>query len=301
MTDISALLADQPLIDESEQGGDDSQLDAIQGTGGDFGNDEPPETNTDGDGEPPQRNQKVPLAALHEERTKRQQLETEAQQLRQQQAQTLERMTKLLEAQQLAQQPQQPAEVVPSFEDDPVAAFNHVQKQLRDQQQIIQDYQQGNQQQFQAQQQHQQLTQQVSVQEQQFTQKVPDYPQAADYFYQRKVAEYAAFTGDEMAAKMQVANDYKGIAALAQRTGKNAAEMMYNAAKAMGYQAGQKPNVTQQQQKPEYSTLADAHGSARAPDEKSGLTAADVSNMSQEDFDKLWNKIARGGKVGPKI
>jgi hypothetical protein len=307
MVDISALLSDQPLIDEGgSEGDDENQLDAIEGTGADYtgSGDEPPEGDEDGGDPPAQRNQKVPLAALHEERTKRQELE---QRTREQQAlidKANERLAKLFEAQQQVQQPQQtPQEAVPAFTDDPEAAFNHVQRQLAETQRQMQEYVQNFSQQQAQQQQHVQLAQQVSVQEAQFTQSVPDYPTAADYFYQRKVAEYQAFTGDELAAKQQVAKDYQGIAQLAQRLGKNPAELMYNAAKAMGYVPGQQQRAPQGGNLPKSppTSLANAHGSTRAPDEKGAITAADIANMSEKEFDDFFNGMARKGIQRPKI
>lgn len=304
MVDISALLSDQPLINEGEEGTtDENQLDAIEGTGADYtgSGDEPPE-DSDGGDPPPQRNQKVPLAALHEERTKRQELE---QRTRDQQAmidKANERLAKLFEASQQAQQPPAPPPApVPAFTEDPEAAFNHAQQQIAEMQRQIQQYATANQQQQQQQQQFQQLTQSVTAQEALYTQSVPDYPQAADHFFQRKVAEYTAIWGDELTAKQKVAQDCQGLATLAQQMGKNPAELIYNTAKALGYVPG-KPSAPQGQQRQEPPTsLANAHGSTRAPDEKSGLTTADIANMSEAEFDKLWKDMSSKGVQRPKI
>lgn len=300
--DIAALLSDQPIVEDGgdqnpDQNLDDSGLEGGDYSGADLSSDEPPE----GESQPDSgRKQQVPLKALHEERTRRQESEQELAREREAARTLNERLTKLLELQQAAQAPQTPAEPVPEFVDDPEAAFKHLQRQLAESQRQMQEYLTGAQQQTQVQHQHVQLAQQVASQEAQFTQTVPDYPQAADYFYQRKVAEYAAFTGDEYAAKQQVVNDYKGIAALAQRLGKNPAELMYNAAKAMGYQPGQKPADGQDRKTPPTS-LANVHGSPRAPDEKGKVTAADISSMSEAEFDKYWNDLKRGSTVKPRI
>lgn len=302
MVDIAALLSDQPLIDEGGGEHEDSQPGETFDTGSNIGiGDEPPEGGRD-DGDAPARNQKVPLSALHEERTKRQEREADLQRERENNAKITERLTKILEAQQAnQQQANQQQEAPPAFTEDPEAAFDYVQRQLADTQRQMQEYLQNVNQNNQAQQQHVQLAQQVSQQEAQYTQTVPDYPLAADYFYQRKVAEYAAFTGDEVAAKQQVANDYKGIAALAQRLGKNPAELMYNAAKAMGYVPGSSAAPNSQQRKAPPTSLANAHGSPRAPDEKGGVTAADISSMSEVEFDKYWAGLKQGSVIRPKI
>lgn len=302
MVDIAALLSDQPIVDD---GGDDSADEGFE-TSAEGGSDydsggEAPDAQDSGEAPEPQRQKKVPIQALHEERTKRQEREAELQRERDNNAKITERLTKILEAQQANQQQAQqpPPQEVPNFVDDPEAAFNHVQQQLADTQRQMQDYLNGTQQQYQAQQQYTQLTQQVSAQEAQFTSTVPDYPQAADYFYQRKVAEYAAFTGDEYAAKQQVANDYKGIATLAQRLGKNPAELMYNAAKAMGYVPGAPQAGQQRKQAP--TSLSNAHGSPRAPDEKGAVSAADIASMSEAEFDKYWSTLKGNSTVKPRI
>lgn len=300
--DIAALLSDQPIVEDGGEQNLDEGLDGSSLEGSDYSSadglgDEPPE----GDSQPDTgRKQQVPLKALHEERTRRQESEQELAREREATRTLNERLTKLLELQQAAQTTQPPPEAVPEFVDDPEAAFKHLQRQLAESQRQMQEYLSGAQQQTQVQHQHAQLAQHVASQEAQFTQTVPDYPQAAEYFYQRKVAEYAAFTGDEFAAKQQVANDYKGIASLAQRLGKNPAELMYNAAKAMGYQPGQKPANGQDRKDPPTS-LANVHGSPRAPDEKGKISAADISSMSEAEFDKYWNELKRGSTVKPRI
>lgn len=301
--DTSELFSEQPLVDEGNDNGEglDTSAETYESTSD---ADAPPATGDEPPANPPAgRNQKVPLIALHEERAKRQQHEADLASERRRNQVLQDRFNKFLMDQQAAQQQtqQQAPEAPPAFEEDPVAAFNHAQKQLQDMQRTIQEYQQGIQQQTQAQQEHVQLAQTVSAQEATFTQAVPDYPVAADYFYQRKVAEYAAFTGDVVAAQWQVANDYKGIAALAQRLGKNPAELMYNAAKAMGYTPGAKQPTQQRREAP--TSLANVSGAARAPDEKGNITAADISEMSQAEFDKFWDEeVARKNRnKGPKF
>lgn len=292
MVDIAALLGEQPLIDED--GGDDgldTNLDT-ESHGENMAGDEPPAA---GD-PPPSRNQKVPLAALHEERTKRQQFETDLQTERQRSQALQDRFNQFLMDQQTQQAPQQQQEQTPpNFVDDPEGAFNHLQRQLAAAQQQMQQYVQGQTSHSQAQQQHQQLAQVVSAQEADYTKSVPDYPQAADFFYNLKVKEYSAFV-PEMQAKQQVAQDYTRIAQLAQQMGKNPAELMYTAARNMGYVPG-----SQQQRKAPNTSLSNVGGSPRAPDEKGNITAADIADMTEAEFDKYWAGIKRGSVVGPKI
>lgn len=297
--DTTELFNEQPLI---EEGNNDELQD-----GGDYesteSNDSPPESNDDSSvGDPPSPGKKVPLGALHEERTKRQQTEADLAAERQRNQVIQDRFNKFLMDRDTAQQQVQqvPPEAPPAFEEDPAAAFSYVQRQLQETQQRMQQYLEQQNTQQAAQQQHVQLAQSVSAQETVFTQAVPDYPQAADHFYQRKVAEYTAICGDEQRAKAQVANDYRGIAALAQQLGKNPAELMYNAARAMGYTPG-KPGQQQRREAP--TSLSNLSGTAQAPDEKSKVSASDISNMSDAEFEKFWNEdVARGNRnQRPKI
>jgi hypothetical protein len=51
--------------------------------------------------------------------------------------------------------------------------------------------------------------------------------------------------------------------------------------------------------KPEYTSLSNASGAARAPDERSGVSASDISGMSEAEFDKYWNDMKRSSTVKP--
>lgn len=304
--DTTELFSEQPLVDESTDQGTNDGQDYSVDLGADA-NDAPPEPNTESSVEPPapKRDQKVPLGALHEERTKRQERELELKQERDNNRDLQRQLAQYMIQQQQIQQPPPPApEAPPAFEEDPVAAFNYLQQQLLDSRKQMQDYLQGNQQQQQAQQQHVQLAQSVSAQEAEYTKTVPDYPVAADYFYQRKVAEYTAFLGDPAAAQAQVARDYQGVALRAQQTGKNPAQLMYDMAKAMGYAPGApKPGGQQQQRREPPTSLSNLGGAPKAPDEAGTVGVSDISNMSDADFDKFWNDQVKGGNRNsrPKI
>jgi hypothetical protein len=75
--------------------------------------------------------------------------------------------------------------------------------------------------------------------------------------------------------------------------GINPAAQVYKRAQELGYQ----PAGQQRREPP--TSLSNAHGSTRAPDERSSLHASDISNMSEAEFDKYWNDMKRGATVGP--
>lgn len=296
---IEELFVDQPLIkeDNSDPGAGD-----VVDEGTAAGGEPPAGTTTDSGGEPPERKH-VPLAALHEERTRRQQLEQEAQQLRQTQATTMERLTKLLEAQQQAQQPQQQQqqeEVIPDFVEDPEGAFRALQRRydrdVQEMRQFIQQSQNGQQ----SQQQYTQHVQAVIGAEREYMKTVPDYPQAFDYFKQQKLKEYTAFV-DPALAEQQITQDCVRIAQLAQQLGKNPADLIYKAASNLGYKAGATPPSDGEHRQEPPTSLSNVQGASRAPDEKGGVTAADIANMSEAEFDKYWASMKQGSVVRPKI
>jgi hypothetical protein len=299
--DTTALFGEQPLVDEQaeQDSGDYDNLPEGESS-------EPPEPTGNLDVEPtegdppatPGRQQKVPLAALHEERTKRQQHEADLATERQRSAQLQERFNKFLMDQQAQQQVQQqpPPEASPTFEDDPVGAFNHLQQELVKSQRQMQEYLSGTQQQTQQMAQHRALVDEVNVLEQQFKATVPDYDAAHTHFTARKTAEYQALGMDAAAAQQQLARDYTGIAQLARQQGKNPAEMLYNLAKVHGYT----PGATPPGKKPNTS-LSPLGGSPRAPDEKGAVSAADIADMSEAEFDKYWASMSKGGNTKPRI
>jgi hypothetical protein len=298
--DTTALFGEQPLVDEQaeQDSGDYDNLPEGESS-------EPPEPTGEApaDGEPPAdtppaRNQKVPLTALHEERTRRQQLDADLATERQRSTQLQERFNKFLLDQQAQQQvQQQPApEAPPTFEDDPVGAFNYVQTQLQNTQRQMQEYLNGTQQQAVQQQQHHQLATEVGQQEVQFRATTPDYDTAQEHYQNRKLAEYKALGADDAKAMEILRRDYLAIAQVAKQTGQNPAQMVYNLAKVHGYTAGATPPG----KKPNTS-LSPLGGSPRAPDEKGAVSAADIADMSEAEFDKYWASMSKGGNTKPRI
>lgn len=46
------------------------------------------------------------------------------------------------------------------------------------------------------------------------------------------------------------------------------------------------------------TSLSTLSGTARAPDEKGNITASDISEMSDAEFDRFWQQM-KGGSQGP--
>lgn len=306
---ISELLGDQPLIDETDlpDAGDDGYEDDGS-SGGAPASAEPPAGN-EPPADPYAGKKNVPLKALQEERQRRQELQdrlasreqqTQAMEQRFQQMQQLWLQQQQVQIQQ--QQPQQPPAPVPTFVDDPEGYVNHLKAQFEAKIAELQGYQQQAVQHQQADYQGQQLARQVAVAEQEFIKTTPDYADAANYFAQRKQLEYAALGADPITIQQQLQRDYQGIAVAAAQTGRNPAELLYNLSKAVGYtKALAKPaGQGAKPAKPAAPTsLSDVAGAPRAPDEEGGVTLESISQMTDAEFDKFFNNMARGSRQRP--
>lgn len=244
----------------------------------------------------PGRGQKVPLAALHEERQKRQalelQLQAQAQQMQQWQAQ--------LQAQQQAAQQAQQEAAIPSFDEDPSGHIEALKQQFK---QEIENLKNGHVQQPQVQQLEAQVVQEAAVlapaiaeAEAHFAQAHPDYPQAFDHLLaaveQNIRIQHSGMNEQQVGMLRRAA--FVTLTKQCQAQGANVAEYVYQRAQAMGYQPASR---TPRKEPP--TSLANAHGSTRAPDEKGSLRVSDISDMSEAEFDKLWSDMKRGATVRP--
>lgn len=312
---ISELLGGQgqPLVDEESEG---QEYESQEGDGGG----EPPSAEADtpqaGQDEPPapqagKRGQKVPLAALQEERTRRQTAETQIQSMQQQQQAMEQRFQQMMELMRQPQQPQQPqpeAPQIPAFIDDPEGHVNALREQFAKQ---VEQLQQQNQQLMEARQQNdavQQLAVQSATYEQAFQAQTPDYPQAVDFFAQAKAREYAALGANPLQIQQQIRMDVARIAHLSIQQGKNPAQQMYALATALGYtkaapvapKLGVKPPPQALPPKAPTS-LSTVEASVKGVDEEGETSLEAVAHMSDAEFDKFWAKMARGSVQRPKF
>ncbi|WP_053160123.1 hypothetical protein [Pseudomonas sp. P1.8] len=243
-----------------------------------------------------QRGRKVPLAALHEERQKRQalelQLQAQAQQMQQWQAQ--------MQAQQQAtQQAQQEAEA-PDFDMDPKAWLDYKEAQINAR---FEQLQNGPAQQPQVQQVETQVLQEAAVlgpvvsdAEARFEAANPDYRQAFDHVMatveQNMRAQHPGINEQQLGMLRTAA--LVTLTKQCQANGTNPAEHVYQRAQAMGY----KPASREPRKQPNTS-LSTLPGSARAPDERSHVSVSDISDMSEAEFDKFFNDMKRSSTTRP--
>lgn len=246
-----------------------------------------------------QHGRKVPLAALHEERQRRQALELQLQA----QAQQLQQLLAQQQAVQQAQlQAQQEAEI-PSFEDDPQGYILAREKQFRQELENLKGGQ-GQPQQVPVQQLEAQVLQEaavygpaVSEAEARFEAVNPDYQQAFDHVWQTVDANLrAAHPGvnEQQLGMLRTAN-LVDFAKTCRVQGIDPAARIYESAQKLGF----KPASRAPRKEPPTS-LANAHGSSRAPDERGNVRASDISEMSEAEFDKFWKEMKQSSVVGPK-
>lgn len=250
------------------------------------------------------RKQYVPLAALQEERAARQAERDENRVLQERMNQFLQ--WQMQQAQQ--QQPQQPQEEqiqIPAFVDDPEGHINGLRAQVQRELDALRHQSAQQQQHVQVSAQQQQLAIEVNAAEATFRQAEPNYDAALNHFNAVKVAEYMAFGFSELQARQQLSRDYQGIALGAKQTNKNPAEVVFNIAKALGFKPaapaaapgnGAPPAGAPKKAPTSLSTLPAA---GTAPDEKGPMSAKQVAQMSNEEFDKFFEEMARNSVQRP--
>ncbi len=302
--------------------GDKQVYEAVSG-GGDGGDDGGDDDDTDNPA-PKGRKQLVPLGALQEERNKRQELQQQLTERAAQQDKLAERLARLLEQQQQANNPAPEPEVIPDFDEDPRGHVDGLRRQFEQQLGQMQQFINGQGQHNQQAQQFQQVQHRVAADEQVYRATNPDYNEAAQYFNDRKLAEYTALGMDNVTARQQLARDVYGVAQIAYQQGKNPAEVLHNLAKAFGFAGKPKPKpgngtpgledgwdfppdgggpggAAPAAHVPPNTSLSNLQGAARAPDEKGKLTGAQISEMSDSDFDKLFEQMGRQSRNANRI
>ena len=244
------------------------------------------------------RGSKVPLAALHEERTRRQQAEQTVAQL---QAQYQQLVAQQQAAQQQQLQAQQEA-AIPDFDEDPRGHIEAVKQQF---QQQLDQLQNGP-----AQQQQVQIAQQFEAQVMQdaavlgpaiadaeirFEAAHPDYRQAFDHVQQSVEGQLRAMYPQASEAQFGMLRTAALVAYTkqCQASGVSPCEHIYQRAQQLGFKAArQAPPVAP-------TSLSYAGGAARAPDERSNVSVSDISSMTEKEFDAYWSSMKSSAAVKP--
>ena len=250
----------------------------------------------------------VPLGALQEERAKRQELQVQLA-AHQQQLELMQQQQ--MQWQQYQQQLQQQAAIdaIPAFEDDPQGHIEGVKHQFR---QELENLKQG-----QAQQQAVANFQRevatiapiVTQAENAFREANPDYDAAFNYLQATVEQNMRAQHPGASEADMQMLRTVTLVQFNKEcvARGINPAEHIYGRAQELGFNPGHRVpasqgyQVTGQPRRSPNTSLSSLEGAARAPDEKGKITAAQVSDMSDKDFDAFFDSMAKSSRVGIKV
>lgn len=235
----------------------------------------------------------VPLAALHEERTRRKDLQAEVARERMAREETERRVQARLDALTAALAPKQQA---PSFDENPAGYLQHSLEEVKGAaMQTKQEIEAWRAQQHQ-QQQIELAASRVRAAEQSFIATRPDYQKALDYYTESRIRELAAFGLDTDQARAQVGQEMLSGALQHAAQGRNPAELAYKLAEARGY----RPQATtadkiQAQQRGVAAAKTLGSGGATG----GAISARALLEMSDDDFAEAtkggkWEKLMGG-------
>lgn len=232
----------------------------------------------------------VPLAALHEERARRRELQQEIQRERQ----AREEMQRRVEERLAALQPKEP---IPSLEENPAAHILHKVDEVGKTAQTAAQQLQALQQQQAQEQQFRQIATTVQTVEQEFRQAKPDYDSALQFMLDSRAKEFAAFGHDASTAKQLAAQEMAQSALMNAARGLNPAEIAYRVAEARGY----RPATVSADQKLQMQAKGVAASKSLGTGAASGgkMSADALLSMSDEEFAEAtkgnnWRKLMGG-------
>lgn len=257
----------------------------------------PPETPPQEVAEKPEQEKEkfVPHGAFHEEREKRKDLQRQLARVQQEQAQRDQILNdRLQQIYHAANPPQQLRD--PNSDPDPLSAMQHNQQltaqQLANlQNRIAQDD-------WNAQQaaQTQALVNWAQGQAAEFARETDDFSEAYGFMLERRHGELAAMGLPPQEVKRVLENDEMWIFQTAYQTGRNPGEIVYNMAKANGFQKKiDKPSAetkieTLQKGTQAAKTLGNGGTSAGMP------TPEQIAAMSDDEFAEFKEKLSAKGK-----
>jgi hypothetical protein len=195
-----------------------------------------PESAPAAEAPPPEKHQTVPLPVLLEERNKarqiREQFEEERRKWTAAEARMQERLDILAQAMTRDQQPKQ---VTPSFDDDPIAATVHGFQQTGETVKALQAKLDQIEKGQQAEHFERQITSAAVAAEQQFKTSAPDYDSAIEHLVNARGRELAAlgYQGQQILEIMH--GERKQVLQQSLQSGRNPAQVLYELAKVRGY------------------------------------------------------------------
>lgn len=208
----------------------------------------------------------VPLAALHEERSRRKELQSK-----------VERMEQTF--QQLVQSVKKPE--TPSFEDDPIQSLKQETDAVK--QYLQQQIEQNN-----ATQNYQNLVNTYRNHAAEFTKTTPDFADAYKFISEQRQAEYIAAGYSPQDAYTLLLQDEMGIVDKALKDEVNPAERIYSLAKVRGYKAAEK---AQKMDVVEKGIKAGKSLSSASGVSDGEVTLESLADLPSDEFNKMFKKL----------
>ena len=248
----------------------------------------PPQETTTAEPQPREPAKTVPISALHEERTARQDLERKFREIELENARWRER------AEIVARATQQQERPPPKPEEDIFGALNHTGRRLEQVEKMLQDNQRTQQQDAQ----HNQVVNAYVADAQRVARDKPDFADAYTHLLETRDRELQAmgYTDPIMRQKARQ-NDEFTVVTIAMQNGISPAEAIYNLAVARGFQAGKAKNgngaadklATVKQGQEANRSLSAAGGTAGAEE----MSAERLLKMPLDEFEAWTNKNPR--------
>lgn len=216
----------------------------------------------------------VPHQAMHAERTRRQALEQQLNELQAKFAEMEKASAPKDEMPDPVLEPQEYADWYKRKQDEQQDQFKQLQKQFAEQQQ--RDH----------------LTRFTQQSEAQFRQQTPDYDDAVKHLTEARTKELAFWGADQQQIQQQIQRDIWEIIQNAAQTGRNPAEAAYQIAQARGYRKAEPapaaPDVgAQVEAKAKAQAATESLSGAGGPANNGLPSAKDLAEMSEDDFAKL--------------
>lgn len=223
----------------------------------------------------------VPLSALNEARAQLRQTQSEINDMRQRFEEMQSLKAEIDEWRNRGQQNQAEDE----FNSDPLGTLR---KQISGLETKLTTQQQEEKQTREQTEQAQQVFSSIASQVNEFKKTHTDYDDALNHVLSSRKSELLAMGVPESQADQRVAKEAQEIGVSALQAGINPGEMVYNLAKLRGFSATKNAKKLQTVEKGQNnsSTLSGTSGDAG----ESGFSMTEIENMSDDEFDRWWNK-----------
>lgn len=240
----------------------------------------------------PEKKVLVPHAAFHEERERRKELQKKVAEQDERYAKLEERQTKIFEALTTRQAPAQEEYV------DPLVALENEVKSLKGKLETNDKQVDEN---TKLQQKEIDFLNKYQASADAFSKDRPDFTDAYNFLLREREKELAVFIKDPLKLKQRLAMDERTIVEEAFNNEQNPGEVLFELAKTRGYKAkAAEPSTNKiddlDRGLKASKTLGNAGGKSDNDMALSSLSPTDLAEMSNEEFDALYNKLKKQSK-----